>query len=304
MAKIEEATDVADKPAAAKPVAKKSAAKKSAARKSAERKPAAKKAAAPRPTAIEAPSGSASSATLPLFYRDPRPLSAERHAGKSLRRGTGYGFAHATNVMPLNMVEFGMAARCYPVVFTAGDPPAAVAVLGLRQDHNLFVGPSGEWRLNHYIPAYARRYPFVFLTGRDRERFMLCVDEGSDLVIDGDANPFFKDGKPTEVTDSALRFCSAYQSHHDNTRAFAEALVEHDLLEAHRVDVKLAGGEPLSLAGFRVIAEPKFRELSDKVFLEFRRQGWLPAVYHHLQSNANWGSLANLEDRRVATGTK
>lgn len=284
---------------AGKPAANKSAAKKSAAGNSA-----AEESAASGATAGAAASGAEPSATLPLFYKDPHPLSAERHAGKSLVRDGGYGFARATNVMPLNMVEFGMAARSYPIVFTPEDPPAAVAILGLRQGQNLFVGPSGEWRLNHYIPAYGRRYPFIFMTHREREQFVLCVDEASELVVDGDANPFFTDGQATEVVQSALRFCSAYQSHYDNTRAFAQALVEHDLLETHRIDVKAAGGEPLSLAGFRVINEARFRELPDKTFLEFRKQGWLPAIYHHLQSGSNWGSLVNLEDQRVATGKK
>ncbi len=286
MAQTKTATPVAKKPVATK--------------KPAARKPSAKTPAATRSTAIEAPSGGAPNSTLPLFYRAPHPLSAERHAGKSLRRDAGYGFARATNVMPLNMTEFGMAARNYPLVFTLDDPPAAVAILGLRQDDNLFVEPSGGWSFNHYVPAYARRYPFIFMARRDREQYVLCVDEGSDLVVDGDANPFFEDGKPTQVADSALRFCSVYHSHHGATRAFAAALVEHDLLEAHRVDVKLTGGEPVSLAGFRVIAEPRLHELSDAAFLEFRKQGWLPAVYYHLQSSANWAGLVSLEEQRAA----
>lgn len=268
-------------------------------KKSAGRKPAPKKATASESAA--ASSDSRPNKALPLFYDDPHPLSAERHAGKSLARTAGYGFARNTSVLPLNLVEFGVAARSYPIVFTLDDVPAALSIVGLRQGRNLFVAESGEWALNHYVPAYARRYPFIFMTHREREQFVLCVDEGSGLVVDGGDQPFFADGKATEVTESAMRFCSAYQSQYENTRAFAVALVENDLLEPHRIELKLGSGEPIALGGFRVVVEAKVRELPDETFLEFRKRGWLPALYHSIQSGSNWSSLVNLEDRAGPT---
>lgn len=279
-------TKSADAPGAAsksKKPAKKDGAAKIASKKSA--------------AAAEETEGNGQNRALPLFYKDPHPLSAERHAGKSLSREAGYGFARGTGVLPLNMVEFGMAARSYPIVFTGDEVPAALAIVGLRQGRNLFVDANGEWALNHYVPAYARRYPFIFMTQREREQFVLCVDEGSDLVAEGGDQPFFTDGKASEVTENAMRFCSAYQNHYEATRAFASALAEHGLLEPHRIELKLRSGEPISLGGFRIVSEAKVRELPDETFLEFRRQGWLPALYHQIQSGSNWGSLVALEDR-------
>jgi hypothetical protein len=41
---------------------------------------------------------------------------------------------------------------------------------------NSFVGDSGQWRSNTYVPAFIRRYPFV-LAQSDNDEFKVCFDE-------------------------------------------------------------------------------------------------------------------------------
>lgn len=54
----------------------------------------------------------------PLLYRRPAALSPFLHVEFSLEGEGDYGFARATNSIPLNAVEFGLAVRHYPIVFT------------------------------------------------------------------------------------------------------------------------------------------------------------------------------------------
>jgi hypothetical protein len=77
------------------------------------------------------------------------------------------------------------------------------------------------------------------------------------------------------------------------TGPFIEALIEHDLLDARVANIAMPDGGEIRLAGFATLDEAKLRGLSDEVFLEFRRKGWLKAIYAQLQSTLNWNLLAD-----------
>ena len=239
-------------------------------------------------------------AKLPLFYTAPRPLDAERHAGKSIKSKTSYSFASETNAVPLTVAEFPRAMRHYPIVFASDSPAMPLAVLGLRNAENVFVGEDGSWQPGCYIPAYIRRVPFIFLESADKLNFTLCVDEASEfLVEESDAQPLFTDGKPSEVTDNALKFCSAYQGQSTATRELVAALDEHDLLVPNQAGVTLASGEKMSLSGFRVIDEKKLTALPGEKFLDWRERGWLAPIYAQMLSSAAWQTLIDLAAQRA-----
>jgi hypothetical protein len=119
--------------------------------------------------------------TLPLLYKRPRPLLSDQDGDLSLRPNTGYGFAAAANAVPLMAAEFLGACRHIPIVFADGAVPQPSALLGLRSGENLMVGPDGSWVDSCYIPAYIRRYPFIFSEDGNRSEFTLCIDAAAGL---------------------------------------------------------------------------------------------------------------------------
>lgn len=239
------------------------------------------------------PEGAAAEQPMPVFYLRPELLSSERHSGKSLAPKLDQRFTQGTNSVPLNGVELGLAQRHYPIVFSDEAAPFPMAILGLRNAENLFLAGSGLWEDKTYIPAYIRRYPFIFMTSPDQKQFALCIDSASAFVMDGDANPFFRDGQPTEMTKNALAFCTSFQAEYEKTRAFAAALVEHKLLETRTADVDLGSGKKLVFGPFRVVDEAKLGALPNAVIADWLRRGWLAWIQAHLLSFANWQSLAS-----------
>jgi hypothetical protein len=231
---------------------------------------------------------------LPLFYRDLHPVDARRHAGKSLKGQIGFGFARGTNVVMLNGAEFEAAARHFPIVFLGAPVPAALAVLGLRTGENLFVDKAGNWRAGTYVPAYVRRYPFIFHRSEDGQQFTLCLDEAADALESGAGRALFVDGQPGEAVKHALAFCAAFQRDNDDTRAFVEALAAAGLLVRNKLDVRLPSGEHLSLSGFEVIDRARFDALPDATITAWRRRGWLGFVYAHFFSLTSWPVLIDL----------
>lgn len=157
----------------------------------------------------------------------------------------------------------------------------------------MFLDNGGAWESNVYVPAYIRRYPFIFMSSSDGLQFTLCVDAESELLGIGGKRSLFQNGEATDITNRALEFCQAFQAQHEYTRQFAEAVSEHGLLSARAAEVTLKSGEKLSLGGFRIIDEGKFNALPSEVFLEWRQRGWLHLVYSHFMSLSNWAGLVD-----------
>ncbi|WP_260181927.1 SapC family protein [Croceicoccus naphthovorans] len=228
---------------------------------------------------------------MPLFYRDPQPLSSKVHADWRLKDGDA-DFATEAPYVPIVVGELAAAARCYPVVFAAGDAQP-IAVLGLER-RNLFV-EDGRWALDSYVPAYVRRYPFGFIATTNPDGFALAIDAASDRVVkEGDEGiRLFEDGEPAELTKQALAFCDAFRADANATRAFADALKAQGLLIDRRADATLPDGRKLGLEGFQVVDAEKFSKLPDSVVLDWHNNGYLAWVYFHLASLERFQSLLN-----------
>ena len=180
-----------------------------------------------------------------------------------------------------------MAARYYPIVFSTDEAPASMAVLGLEAGQNLFVDEAGTWAAGFYIPAYVRRYPFIFMEHDGGTQWTLCVDEAASAVR--------TDGEASAVTNQALEFCTAFQREATATRALAAALAEAKLLEARTVNFKHDNGTTRQVAGFQIVDEAKFNALADEVVLDWRKRGFLAAIYAQLFSAGAWAGLAARE---------
>ena len=231
---------------------------------------------------------------FPIFYRSLTAIDAARHGGKSLRQRLGFNFARGSHAVLLNGSEFEAAARFYPIVFTPSPQPAALVVLGVRRDENLMIDANGDWHAGNYIPAYIRRYPFIFHESADKQQYTLCIDETSGALEDAGDRRLFSEGKPTEIVQGALQFCAAFQRDYNNTRDFVEQLSERGLLIPNQAEITLNSGEKLSVTGFHVIDRDRFAGLPDSAFLDWRRKGWLSWVFAHFISNGNWSGLVDI----------
>jgi hypothetical protein len=247
---------------------------------------------------VDAPAAAQAPAPLPLFYKQPRPLDANTHKASRLKDNASFGFARRANSVPINGVEFAVAQRHYPIVFTGTGKPFPAAVMGLRVDENLFVGDDGRWVEGIYVPAYVRRYPFVFIEAPE-DKLILAIDEGSGLLVDEGPHKLFDEaGKPTPLVNGALQFCGAYQANFKQSLEFIDALVTQDLLVDNRANAVLANGERLTLGGFKVIDEEKFKAVPAAVLESWRDQGWLAWIYAHFFSLTGWNGLAALASKR------
>lgn len=229
-----------------------------------------------------------------LFYNEVVPVSSERHHDLSIKAGSDFNFAAAANAVPVVAAEFGRASAEYPIVFAGeGDNEMPVAILGAAPGQNLFVGRDGRWTGN-YVPAFVRRYPFVFASGAEnRERLALCVDETfAGCNRDGRGERLFDAaGERTQFLGSVIGFMQDYQGQYERTRAFAGQLRELDLLVPMQAQYNANDGSRRSLAGFRVVDRGRLKALDADRLTRLVRDDSMEWIFAHLSSLQHLASI-------------
>jgi hypothetical protein len=232
-----------------------------------------------------------------LFYSSPEPLTPQLHAGLGVKRMDGpFGFARKGHVVPLAVTEFSLAAVTGPIIFV-GEEKTPLLVMGLRQDENMWIQPDGRFEAGVYVPAYIRRYPFVFANDDQAGQMVLCIDRNAEFIQQGGDMAFFEaDGQPTEYTKNCMEFCNNYEIERQRTAGFVQLLKDLDLFE-----VKTANFNPNNpdgtpapqqrIADFFGVSEQKLAQLPAEKLVELRDNGALGQIYAHLTSLVGWDRL-------------
>jgi SapC len=240
--------------------------------------------------------------SLPLFYSGLAPLSSQLHPTHGLKPRENLEFTRRTHAIPVTVDEFAIVQRYYPIVFGLGDNPAPLALVGLQEGNNLYLGADGQWEANHYVPAFVRRYPFMLARlSPQSEDLSLCFDETSGQLEAGAGEPLFNGAEPTDTTKGILGFCEQFEQAVFRTRAFMDELAKLDLLMDGEVTIQREGlSEPAIYRGFRMIAEDRLQNLRGDQARKLVQSGMLGLGYAHLFSLS---LISGLFEKQVAATT-
>ncbi|GAA0702179.1 SapC family protein [Dyella marensis] len=237
-----------------------------------------------------------------LFYERPVPLNRTQHKDLRLKGIPSLRFAAGVHSVPLTGVEFPAAARDLPILFAGSSMEEAgpMALLGLRQNENLFVDADGQWAANTYVPAFVRRYPFVLAekpAGEEGDDFTVFLDEAYEgFGSDEGERLFQEDGTDSEMLKNAVNFLGEFQQHVGRTQWFMEQIRKHDLLEPRNIRLE-KDGKAINLNGLYVVSEEKLRKLDAKTAQEFLQEGVFGWIYAHLLSLSNIDRVAQRLDQ-------
>lgn len=223
---------------------------------------------------------------LPLFYKDLIPLNSQQHASWKTRATDKATWLAGVNSVPLTVEEFPQAQRHFPIVFTSGDNPVPLALMGMNEGINVYVDEDGTVNTPVYIPAYARRYPFMLAKLRpDSDELSLCFDPTSDLVGElEEGQPLFEGADPSEATRNMLKFCENFEIAGNKTGNFIAELKKHDLLMDGELNIDAGLEQPFNYRGFQMVNEEKLREMRGDILRQWNQNGMLPLIYAHLFS--------------------
>jgi len=245
-----------------------------------------------------------------LIYDNIQPLSSEVHRNWTVSLDD-YSYASHLITSPLLAAEVAFAASEYPIVFSATPDEGEfvpLAVMGVKEGENLMIDESGQFT-TRFVPAFIRRYPFVFGGDRSADSMTLCIDVDSKMVHkDGSKGQrMFEDsGEQSVHLKDIVEFLKDYHFRSEITRAFGKRLHELGLLEPMEASISMSGAEgsegaSFNLKGFYAVKPEKLKAISDADALELFKKGGLEIIYAHLQSlNCFNGLIEKLNNRLKA----
>ena len=226
---------------------------------------------------------------LPLFYSALEALNSAQHRNMKIKRIDKAPIIANTHAIPVTVEEFPLLQRHYPIVFSVGEDPVPLALMGLNEGMNAFLDQDGmPNEPNLYMPAYMRRYPFLLARLRpDSDELSLCFDPTSGAIGEFDEGEalFADDGGPSEATKAVLQFCEQFETAGQRTGAFMQELKKSGLLMDGEVAIQPEGlPQPFVYRGFRMVDEEKLRELRGDELRKMNQNGMLALIYAHLFS--------------------
>lgn len=241
-----------------------------------------------------------------MFYTDPQPLNKEAHGKYGVKQvKKPFEFMAKQHFIPLTAQEFGAASASFPVVF-AGDAKTPVAIMGISSEENLFVRKDGSFEPDFYMPAFARRYPFVLANDQANNRRLVCIDMAADCVTNKKPQqPFFDGDKASTFTTEAMQFLETFEQNRVFTDSMVTRFKELDLFELKDMHFQgqNADGSPAErqkIAEYFAITDEKLRALDTDTLKGLNDNGMLAAAYAHMFSLGNWQRLVNMTLRRRA----
>lgn len=224
-----------------------------------------------------------------IFYERAVTLDRGAHQGLKLQiQPDHYAFAAHSNALPIAASEFADASRHYPIVFVGNEAGQfhAVAVLGLQDQSNLFVTEQGEWVPGCYIPAFARRYPFVLGTTSQAGRLAVCIDEAYPGWNESEGMALFDGDADSDYLKRMVGFLADYQKEMEATSRMAMRLNELGLLASRSITLT-RDGQNRHLSGFWAVDDGKFAGIDDARVVELFRNGALRLIELHRMSLRN-----------------
>ena len=228
-----------------------------------------------------------------LIYEDVVAVNRQTHRDVSVRRTTSFSFAREINTVPIVDAEFARVALEMPIVFAQTETGLiSLALLGTAEGTNAFVDEQDQWT-GRYVPAFFRRYPFVFAAESEGERMTLCVDQSFEGLNEDNIGErmFDSEGSETTYLGQVLGFMEEYQATFNRTQAFCDRLQQLGLLEDARIDYRLSDGKTGGVTGFQRVSNEKLRALDDQQIAELFRIGDLDLIQLHMLSLLNAEAL-------------
>ncbi len=220
-------------------------------------------------------------------------LDASTHRGLRVDGRPSASLGDAQRFAAVIPGEFTQMATVCPLFFSKDAETGAFycgAMLGFDEGENLFL--NGEAYQGHR-PLSLQRMPF-FTAGPD-----VAVDlEHPRVGAPDGAAVFDADGKPTAYLESVVGSLRQLTGGQQQSKAFIETLLKHDLIEAVDLDIAFDDGAHHHIQGLYTIARERLEALSDEVVVELFRRGYLLLIHAMMVSQKQIPALIERRNAR------
>lgn len=225
------------------------------------------------------------------MYQDLEILNKINHKNNSVKEIKDFSYAKNLMNAPITVTEFFEACKNYPILFTKDKDENwfASIMLGYKENENIFIDDKGAWDKLHYVPAFVRRYPFIFVEQKNNDELIVALNKDSLSIDKKDENrKLFNDkGENTEFLNNVIGFLNQFYVDSMATKEFVKQLDEWELLEEKIATVITPNQEQFNINGLYIVNEEKLKHLSKKKKDEICNKNAIPLITAHLISLSN-----------------
>ncbi len=220
------------------------------------------------------------------MYKNVVVLNETEHKEKGAKSLSSFAYAKKFNSCIIVTDEFYEACKSYPILFAKNsDGWYALALFGLDGKNN-FVNRKGDWRKGCYIPAYVRRYPFIYV--KDDKNLFLGIDSAQIIEkSEADERYFFEeDGSHSAFIEKIIKYLDAFHLQSLATTDFIKRLDNLGVLEESMI-TKTNNDKEDTYGNFWTVNESKLNGLSDDEKISLCKDNSMKLVTAHLISLSN-----------------
>lgn len=224
------------------------------------------------------------------MYKNLEIVNKINHKENSIKEVKDFSYAKNLTNAPVTVTEFFEACKNYPILFAKdkNNDWFASVMLGFKENENIFVDNKGNWDKLHYVPAFVRRYPFVFVEQNEQQLLLGVEKEFLSIDKKDEKRKLFDDkDENTEFLNNVLTFLNQYQNDSIATKEFIKELDKWELLEEKVATIINDKKEQFNINGFYIVNEEKLKHLSKKKKEEICNKNATPLITAHLISLSN-----------------
>ena len=194
--------------------------------------------------------------------------------------------------MPILVAELPKLLPHYVLAFLLAEKFRPIAILGLSDNQNSYVGVDGRW-MCEYAPAAVRSYPFEIADAGQGEKVLCILEQYLSAQEYGKGHRLFdNDGALNSSVQEIFEFLQTCDKERGATDTAVNLLEEAGLLEKWELGAVLPDSkEELLISGLYRINESKLFSLDAEIFADLRRYGAIQLAYAQLFSMAQVPNL-------------
>jgi len=230
---------------------------------------------------------------IQAMYKKPTLLNKEQ-TDLTISELTNYKHARNLHAIAISAEESGEAAKYYPIFFIKGtEGISPIALLGIKENENMFVTKQGKWSTEKYIPSIVRTYPFVLSKVENSDQYSIAYDAEYEGLNKAGGNVMFSaDKELTEYGQNVVKFVENTYRALEITKPAMNLMDEMGLFKSIDATIE-KDGQKYVVNGLMQVDTEKLDKLGDEDVLKLAKSGALRVVYTHLDSLSNINKLAS-----------
>jgi hypothetical protein len=227
-------------------------------------------------------------------------VTYSRHRQQNWNKPKDYSWTASNVVCTVSANEIFIACMSMAVGFMkSADGYMLTGIIGVGSNRNLMLARDGSWA-GKYIPQCYMSYPFL-LARNENADIVLCVDEASGLVKDGDGghNFFAEEGQPAPEVAEIFSILLEQDKQRMTTQSLCALFEKYELLQPWKIQIK-NGEEIREFEGLFNINEKKLNALDTEALAEMHKSGALLIAHAQLLSMQHLATLGKDAEARIA----